>query len=111
MKISHCFPLTAAILVLVGTAFAADTTQTKPEALLTPPPELPLTLKGVEAMAMITIFIDEKGKVTDVEISKVSHEGIEDPIKQAVKKWKFKPSEQDGVPVKAKVTIPLRLSV
>lgn len=100
------------MLVSILTAASAnDGAQTKPEALLTPPPELPLEFKGIEALAVVTIHIDEKGKVTDVDITKVSHEGIEEPIRQAVRKWKFKPSQQNGVPVKAKVSIPLRVSV
>lgn len=103
--------LATTILAFASLAPADDGASTKPEALLTPPPELPLEFKGIDALAVITISIDEKGKVTDVDINKVSHAGIEEPIKQAVRKWKFKPSTQNGVPVKAKVSIPLRVSL
>lgn len=112
MTLSRILTLAVAVLGLTCTAAAADgAAPTKPEALRTPPPELPSEFRGQEVLATVTIHIDEDGKVTEVDIHKVSHAGAEDPIKQAVKRWKFKPSLDNGVAVKSKVSIPLRVSM
>lgn len=96
---------------------ADDTIYTKvdvnPVPVKTPPPDYPagLKFKGVSGVVAVSIVIDEKGLVVSAAAVKSSHVEFESPALEAVKKWKFKPAQKDGVPVKMKVTVPIRFDL
>jgi protein TonB len=120
MKLSQCVPIWLIAFGLAGTVFCAradDTVYTKvdenPVPLKTPPPKYPSSLKreGVAGVVAVIIVIDQKGLVSECAISKSSHPDFEAPALEAVRAWKFKPAKKDGVPVKVRVTLPLRFNV
>jgi protein TonB len=96
---------------------ADDTIYTKvdinPVPVKTPPPEYPDAMKrqGVSGVVAVSIIIDEKGVVTSTTVAKASQVEFEAPAMEAVKKWKFKPAQKDGAPVKMKVTVPIRFNL
>ena len=118
MKSLRCLSLVvslALVLCAAGTsAQSNDDVVTKfdkpPVPTKTPPPSYPHSLKGVSGMVAVVVIIDEKGSVIEATVTKSSDPAFEDPSLDAIKRWKFKPAEKDGQPVKAKVTIPLRFN-
>ena len=103
--------------ILPFRAAADDTIYTKvdvnPVPVKTPPPEYPLRLKrdGTAGLVAVAVVIDETGVVTSCAVAKSSNPDFDEPAMDAVKKWKFKPAQKDGAPVKMKVTIPIRFSI
>ena len=98
-------------------AFGDETIYTKvdenPVPIKTPPPRYPDSLKhdGIAGVVAVVIVIDERGGIMDCTVSKSTHPEFERPAIEAVKNWKFKPAKKDGVPVKVRVTIPLRFNI
>jgi len=108
------------LVVLVGLPLrlAADDTvytkvDVKPVPVKTPPPDYPYELKrqGISGVVAVSVVIDESGDVTSCTATKSSNADFEATALAAVKKWKFKPAQKDGAPVKMKVTIPIRFSL
>jgi protein TonB len=97
--------------------FADDTVYTavdvNPVPVKTPPPDYPSEMKrsGLSGVVAVTLVIDEKGVVVSANVAKSSHPDFGAPAVDAVKKWKFKPAKKDGVPVKMRVTIPIRFNL
>ena len=96
---------------------ADDTVYTKadinPIPVKTPPPEFPVQMRrnGISGVVAVVVVIDETGSVASATVSKTSDEGFNDAAVSAVKKWKFKPAQKDGVAVKMKVTVPIRFNL
>jgi protein TonB len=67
--------------------------------------------QGVSGVVAVSVVIDEKGSVISTTVAKSTHADFESPATDAVKKWKFKPAQKDGAPVKMKVTIPIRFNL
>lgn len=111
------FCIVFTLVLLPFRAAADDTIYTKvdvnPVPVKTPPPEYPDSMKrqGVSGVVAVSIVIDEKGAVMSTAVAKSSQAEFEAPALDAVKKWKFKPAQKDGVPVKMKVTIPIRFNL
>ncbi|MFT3868562.1 MAG: energy transducer TonB [Nibricoccus sp.] len=112
-----CLGVVIALALLPLTAAADDTIYTKvdvnPVPVKTPPPDYPDAMKrqGVSGVVAVSIVIDEKGSVVSTTVAKSSQPEFETPAMEAVKKWKFKPAQKDGVPVKMKVTVPIRFNL
>lgn len=104
-----CFRLLALALTLAGTALAQPKID-PPVPVRTVAPDYPPELRsqGVVGLVVVKITIDENGNVADPEVEKSSHNGFEKPALDAVKKWKFKPAREDGVPVAKKASIPIK---
>jgi protein TonB len=110
--------LIATALVLLPLNLAADDTiytkvDVNPVPIKTPPPVYPSELKrqGISGVVAVAIVIDETGVVNSATVAKSSQSDFEAPALAAVKKWKFKPAQKDGVPVKMRVTIPIRFNL
>ena len=109
--------LLVALMSLSLRLAADDTVYTKvdvnPVPVKTPPPDYPSEMKrqGTSGVVAVTIVIDETGLVTSCSVAKSSQVDFEAPALAAVKKWKFKPAQKDGAPVKMKVTVPIRFNL
>ena len=96
---------------------ADDTVYTKvdvnPVPVKTPPPDYPYDLKrqGVSGVVAVATVVDETGAVTSCSVTKSSNVEFEAAALAAVRRWKFKPAQKDGVPVKMRVTIPIRFNI
>jgi len=81
-----------------------------PMPVRTPPPDFPAALKGTSGMVSVVVVINEDGSVVEASATKSTDSGFEAPALEAIAKWKFKPAEVNGQPVKAKITVPIRFS-
>ncbi|MBX3738453.1 MAG: energy transducer TonB [Candidatus Didemnitutus sp.] len=84
-----------------------------PQPVKTKPPQYPHKLRseGVAGMVVVTMVIDEGGKVLACQIAKSSNEAFNDPALEAVRTWTFVPAKVAGKAVRAKVSIPLKFEV
>ena len=57
---------------------------------------------------ILEVVANEKGEVVDVKIVKGGNPVVQQPVRDAVKKWRYEPTYVDGkaVPVKFQVTVP-----
>ena len=85
----------------------------RPVPLKTPPPDYPHKLKrdGVSGVVAVKVLIDETGSVTECTVSKSTNPEFDGAALDAVKRWKFKPAQKDGNPVKAKLLIPIQFQI
>lgn len=99
-------------LLVAGPMFGQSKTE-PPVPVRTVAPEYPTQLKrdGVSGIVTVKCMIDEKGNVTDTHVEKTTNDGFDEAAVAAVKKWRFKPAQQDGAPVATKVTIPIKFVV
>jgi periplasmic protein TonB len=111
------FASTVALALSQGTVIADDETLQEPtvkaKALRTPPPEYPeeLRRREVEGLVLVVAIIDEKGAVADAEVTKSGNAELARYALSAVRKWKYKPAEKDGQPIRARVSIPIQFSL
>jgi protein TonB len=66
---------------------------------------------GVEGKVHVQAFVDESGKVTDVQVIKGIGAGCDEAALDAVLKTKFKPGKQRGKPVRVQITIPINFKL
>jgi TonB family protein len=76
-------------------------------------PEYPYRLKslGIAGLVILNCEIDKTGKVTDVRIESSTYPGLEQPALDALKQWTFKAATQAGIPVTARVNIPITFAL
>jgi len=81
--------------------------------LKTPPPEYPISLKrdGISGVVAVKVFIDETGAVSECSVTKSTNPDFNQAALDAVKKWKFKPAQKDGGPVKSRLIIPIQFQI
>ncbi|HSQ43093.1 MAG TPA: energy transducer TonB [Fibrobacteraceae bacterium] len=64
---------------------------------------------GVSGTVRCLLTIDENGMVSNVEIlESPGNYGFEEAIREAVTKWRFKPAEVNGIPVRQKLEQPFK---
>jgi protein TonB len=86
---------------------------TPPRPLKTKPPQYPQRMRaeGVSGVVVVTMVIDDAGKVIACQIAKTSHDAFNEPALAAVRNWVFEPAKVAGKAVRAKVSIPLKFEV
>jgi TonB family protein len=57
----------------------------------------------------LEFVVDEKGKPVDLAIKSAPDDRLASTVLDAVKQWKFKPAERDGLPVETRVALPIRI--
>jgi periplasmic protein TonB len=102
--------LATAFLVagLLHTSAFAEAKPEPPVPVRTVAPDYPSELRGVSGVVTVKCEIDAQGNVTDTQVEKSTNPAFEQPAVTALKRWKFKPAKQDGVPVVIKVSIPIK---
>lgn len=95
-----------------ATLFAANQAfDEAPRPTYNPAPSYPSDLQNsqVAAKVVLTVYINEQGEVTEVQVRKSTDERFNDTALNTVKSvWKFSPATLGGKPVSAKLTIPVR---
>jgi TonB family protein len=61
--------------------------------------------KRIEGSVTVAIVLDKKGDVVDAKVVKGLGHGLDENAILAVKEWKYKPAEKDGVPVAVKMDV------
>lgn len=70
------------------------------------PPYTPEARKGgLEGTVILSVVIDETGRVSQVSIKEPLGLGLDDNAAKAVEKWRFKPSMIDGNPVAVRTLV------
>jgi protein TonB len=89
-----------------------ETPTVKAMPMKMPAPNYPneLRAQGIEGIVVVVAVIDEKGSVVDVKIQKTAHEQLSAVAEEAVRRWKFKPAQKDGMPIRCKFTVPLKFT-
>jgi TonB family protein len=102
----------ASILTVIAAAHVAHAAGgfIKPEPVATPPPRLSDDLISKPCTAFAQMQVNEHGFVTEVTIVQSSDPKINEPVMRALRRWKFKPATEDGVPVSCYVVQPVRVS-
>lgn len=86
---------------------------TPPRPLKTKPPQYPpkMRAEGVSGVVVVTMVIDDGGKVMACQVAKTSNDAFSEPALEAVRGWTFEPAKVAGKAVRAKVSIPLKFEV
>ena len=79
-----------------------------PEPIVYVQPEYPKEAleKGLEGKVLVEAVIDENGNVIDARIKYSDNEIFNEAALAAMRKMKFKPAKQKGIPVKVKIIQP-----
>lgn len=91
----------SAALVVIGEA-------TEPELLERVEPKVPAGING--GVVHLRVEVDEKGLVSQVSVLK-SAPGLGDLAADAVRKWRYRPAQLNGQPVRSSVTVALEIRV
>lgn len=59
----------------------------------------------IEGTVILTLSIDEKGKVTAVKVQNGLDKGLDRNAMKAAKKWRFEPARENGKPVATDVNV------
>lgn len=83
-----------------------------PRLLKSEDPEYPESLRNskLEGFVDITCVIGVDGRPKDLDIISSSHVAFEAPTLAAVRNWRFKPAEKDGIPMELKVRQRIRFT-
>ncbi|MGY0650357.1 energy transducer TonB [Luteimonas sp. A537] len=64
---------------------------------------------GIGGVVMLLIDLDASGNVTHISIERSSHDrNLDRAAIEAVRHWRFNPAIEDGVPVAARVRVPVK---
>lgn len=69
---------------------------------------------NIEGLAVVAAQIDAKGEVTSAGLERLqpaAARGLGDAAISAVKRWRFEPARENGVPVAGHVLVPIRFSI
>ena len=61
------------------------------------------------AVVQLEFVVDDAGKPVDLAVKSTPDDRLAATVLDAVKQWRFKPAERDGVPVETKVSLPVRI--
>jgi TonB family protein len=109
MNSFRVFGISAALLLGSPAWLAAAGGFVKPEPVVTPQPRLTDEMLAKPCTAYAQLQVNESGFVTEVTIVQSSDPEINDAILQALRRWKFKPATDGGVPVSCYVVQPVRV--
>ncbi|WP_448382138.1 energy transducer TonB [Desulfosoma sp.] len=81
-------------------------------ARVPPPYPMDARRRGIEGWVRVLLFVDEAGRVDDVEILEAEPPGVfEESVRRCVVGWRFSPGTVEGVPVRAKVETTIRFEL
>lgn len=104
--------ITAATAVQEETFDVSDL-QKRPEPVSQTPPSYPLELKKqrIEGVVTLIFVLNEEGRVEDPRVENSSRPEFEKPALEAIRKWRFRPGEKDGVKVRTFIRQGMRFRV
>jgi TonB family protein len=79
-----------------------------PEAIERVAPVLPAALEHVAGQTVVAVNLDAHGHITDATVVSSSHEELNGPCLEAVRRWTFSPGIIDGKATASKVQVPFR---
>lgn len=105
--------LAQASLTSLGDAWSMEEVEQPPELVAAVPPAYPPALRraGVEGRVVVVFVVDEQGRVLDPRVERSTRPEFEGPALEAVRKWRFRPGQKDGQPVRTFLRQPIRFSL
>ncbi len=102
-----------AVEAVQETTFDVADLEKRPEAVSQVPPTYPAELRKakIEGSVTLVFVLNEEGRVEEARVENSSRAEFEKPALDALKRWRFKPGEKDGVAVKAYMRLPMRFRV
>ena len=82
-----------------------------PSGLRTPFSSLELKKAKIEGIVTLVFVLNEEGRVEDPRVENASRPEFEKAALEAVRRWRFRPGEKDGKPVRTYIKQPLRFRV
>lgn len=84
----------------------------RPRALFQVPPRYPpeLRRKKLEGTVYVLFVVDREGRVVDPQIERSSDVAFEQPVIEAVKRWRFEPGTRNGQKIQSRMRLPIRFS-
>ena len=61
------------------------------------------------SVVQLEFVVDQAGKPVDLAVKSTPDDRLAAAVLDAVKQWRFKPAERDGVAVEARVALPVRI--
>lgn len=111
----RCFPwfCLTALLLAAPNLWAGGEKTDPPVPVRTVAPEAPsgFAKAGVPGLVTVGFTVDVKGSVQDATVVKTTHEVLNEPALNALKKWRFKPAQKDGQAVAMHVVIPIKFDI
>lgn len=95
-----------------GDAFDVADLEKPPEAVAQIAPKYPpeLVKARVEGRVTVVFLLDENGRVQDPRVDSASRPEFEKPALEAIRKWRFRPGQREGQPVKTYLRQPFRFT-
>ncbi|MFN0067464.1 MAG: energy transducer TonB [Limisphaerales bacterium] len=96
----------------VGDTFDASELDNRPEPVAQPAPAYPreLSKAKIDGRVVIAFVVTEDGRVEDARIENSTRPEFEAPALEAIRKWRFKPGQKEGQPVRTYVKQPLKFT-
>jgi protein TonB len=94
-------------------AFDVSELEKRPEAVSQIAPAYPPELRKakIEGVVTLVFVLGEDGRVEEPRVENSSRPEFEKPALEAIRKWRFRPGEKDGKPVRTYIRIPMRFRV
>ncbi|MEM1180632.1 MAG: TonB family protein, partial [Acidobacteriota bacterium] len=85
---------------------------TPPARWVTPLPVYPQSARasGAEGDVVLTLVVDADGSVESVDVTRGLSPALDAAALEAVRRWRFRPATQDGVPVRVEHRVTLRFA-
>ena len=93
-------------------AFDVADLEKPPEAIAQIAPKYPqeLVKARIEGRVTVVFLLDETGKVQDPRVDSSTRPEFEKPALEAIRKWRFRPGQREGQPVKTYLRQPFRFT-
>lgn len=85
----------------------------RPEAVSQVAPAYPPELRKakIEGTVTLVFVLSQEGRVEEPRVENSSRPEFEKPALEAIRKWRFRPGEKDGQPVRTYIRVPMRFRV
>jgi periplasmic protein TonB len=94
-------------------AFDVADLEKKPEAVSQVAPAYPPELRKakIEGSVTLVFILGEDGRVEEPRVENSSRPEFEKPALEAIRKWRFRPGQKDGKPVRSYIRVPMKFRV
>lgn len=79
-----------------------------PKAIHRVPPSMSTELANVNGQVNFLVDLDNQGEVSQITLKSATHRELVGPAEEALKQWKFRPAEKNGVKVASTVVTPFK---
>jgi periplasmic protein TonB len=98
---------------VIGVVWDVDQVDTRPKPIKREPPDFPGEKRGLFMRGQVTIqfVVTTTGQVAEPVVLSSNNDYFTGPAVDAIRRWRFKPAEKEGVPVNCRMQLPMSFSV